>query len=204
MNIFNFRNKDRSDNQQGYNMSDGNEVYQPEAEESLGGRNTKKGKITTVDCGTNYPIDVIYSFINKDFEEKGFNDAMCNLDASYLQTGKDQIRNELISMFKQIKLKLRFCRVCHRRAENKACSKRILAFLQRFRNIRKPLAKRNAVFPFVLTEASRNRLRCRRKIMPQRVTANPRVLPAGIRCIRFCVGNPGCQPEIEQQLVGIE
>lgn len=104
MNIFNFKKKDQSDNQPGYNMSDGNEIYQPEAEDSLGGRNAKRGKVT-VDCGTNYPIDVIYSFINKDFEEKGYNDAMCNLDASYLQTGKDQIRNELISMFNQIKLK---------------------------------------------------------------------------------------------------
>lgn len=104
MNIFNFKKKDQSDNQPGYNMSDGNEIYQPETEDSLGGRNAKRGKVT-VDCGTNYPIDVIYSFINKDFEEKGYNDAMCNLDASYLQTGKDQIRNELISMFNQIKLK---------------------------------------------------------------------------------------------------
>lgn len=103
MNFFNFRNKDQSDNQPGY-MSNGNDMNLQETDDSLSGKSSKRGKIT-VDCGTNYPIDVIYSFINKDFEEKGFNDAMCNLDASYLQTGKDQIRNELISMFKQIKLK---------------------------------------------------------------------------------------------------
>lgn len=58
-----------------------------------------------VSYGTGFPIDVVYGFINKDFEQKGFDDAMTSSESSYKESGMNLIINELKQLFEQVKLK---------------------------------------------------------------------------------------------------
>lgn len=62
-------------------------------------------EIYRVSYGTGFPIDVIYGFINRDFEQKGYDDAMVNTSISYKESGKQLIINELKSLFQQVTLR---------------------------------------------------------------------------------------------------
>lgn len=59
----------------------------------------------SVSYGTGFPIDIIYGFINKDFEQKGYDDAMVSSESNYKESGKKLIVNELKQLFEQVKLK---------------------------------------------------------------------------------------------------
>lgn len=65
----------------------------------------KREEIVTIEYGTGYPIDVIYAYIRKDYSPKGYDDAMVNPDASYLEMGKQLIKNKLKSLFDQISVR---------------------------------------------------------------------------------------------------
>lgn len=67
--------------------------------------NLLDGTTYQVSYGTGFPIDVIYGFINRDFEQKGFDDAMVNSDISYKNSGKLLIVNELKALFQQVTLR---------------------------------------------------------------------------------------------------
>lgn len=58
-----------------------------------------------VSYATGFPIDIVYGFINKDFEQKGYDDAMVSSESSYKESGKKLIMNELKQIFEQVKLK---------------------------------------------------------------------------------------------------
>ena len=60
-----------------------------------------------ISYGTGFAIDAIYSFIKRDFEQKGFDDAMVNPENSYKESGKTLIKNELMQLFEQVRLKYR-------------------------------------------------------------------------------------------------
>lgn len=49
-----------------------------------------------------YPIDVIYSFINRDYHRIGFEDALVNGSKEYSNTRQSIIRNELKTLFLQV------------------------------------------------------------------------------------------------------
>lgn len=51
------------------------------------------------------PIDVIFNFIHKNFEEEGFQDALVNSDITYRDAKEKIIRNDLEMLFKRIILK---------------------------------------------------------------------------------------------------
>ena len=51
------------------------------------------------------PIDVIFNFIHKNFEEEGFQDALVNCDIAYRDAKERIIRNDLEMLFKRIILK---------------------------------------------------------------------------------------------------
>ena len=53
------------------------------------------------------PIDVIFNFIHKNFEEEGFQDALVNSDIAYRDAKENIIRNDLEMLFKRIILKYR-------------------------------------------------------------------------------------------------
>lgn len=64
-------------------------------------------KLITITWGTGMPIDVIFNFIHKNFEEEGFKDALSNSDITYRDTKEKMIRNDLEMLFKRIILKYR-------------------------------------------------------------------------------------------------
>ena len=51
------------------------------------------------------PIDVIFNYIHKNFEEEGFQDALVNSDIAYRDTKEKIIRNDLEMLFKRIALR---------------------------------------------------------------------------------------------------
>lgn len=61
--------------------------------------------IVTIEFGTGYPIDVIYAYVRKDYSPQGYDDAMVNPDASYMEMGKQLIKNKLKSLFDQISVR---------------------------------------------------------------------------------------------------
>ena len=69
--------------------------------------------------GTGMPIDVIFNFIHKNFEEEGFQDALVNCDITYRDAKEKIIRNDLEMLFKRIILKYNSdIRVLNVRIEN--------------------------------------------------------------------------------------
>ena len=64
-----------------------------------------KKKVITITWGTGMPIDVIFNFIHKNFEEEGFQDALVNCDITYRDAKEKIIRNDLEMLFKRIVLK---------------------------------------------------------------------------------------------------
>ena len=59
----------------------------------------------TLHYGTKMPIDAIYAFINKNFEQDGYDDAMCNIDSTYKDSKVSIIKNELKRLFEQVRLR---------------------------------------------------------------------------------------------------
>ena len=64
-----------------------------------------KQKIITIKWGTGMPIDVIFNFIHKDFEDEGYQDALVNSDLQYREAKEGIIRNDLKMLFKRISLR---------------------------------------------------------------------------------------------------
>lgn len=62
-------------------------------------------RMITITWGTGMPIDVIFNFIHKNFEEEGFQDALVNCDIAYRDAKEKIIRNDLEMLFKRIVLK---------------------------------------------------------------------------------------------------
>ena len=62
-------------------------------------------KLITITWGTGMPIDVIFNFIHRNFEEEGFQDALVNCDITYRDAKEKIIRNDLEMLFKRIVLK---------------------------------------------------------------------------------------------------
>lgn len=59
----------------------------------------------TITWGTGMPIDVIFNFIHKNFEEDGFQDALVNCDITYRDAKEKIILNDLEMLFKRIILR---------------------------------------------------------------------------------------------------
>ena len=65
----------------------------------------EKKHLITITWGTGMPIDVIFHFIHKNYEEDGFQDALINSDITYRDAKEKIIRNDLEMLFKRIVLK---------------------------------------------------------------------------------------------------
>lgn len=65
----------------------------------------EKKNLITITWGTGMPIDVIFNFIHKNFEEEGFQDALINQDVTYRDTKEKIIRNDLEMLFTRIMLR---------------------------------------------------------------------------------------------------
>ena len=64
-----------------------------------------KKNLITITWGTGMPIDVIFNFIHKNFEEEGFQDALVNSDITYRDTKEKIIRYDLEMLFTRITLR---------------------------------------------------------------------------------------------------
>ena len=65
----------------------------------------EKKRVITITWGTGMPIDVIFNFIHKNFEEDGFQDALVNQDVTYRDAKEKIIRYDLEMLFKRIILR---------------------------------------------------------------------------------------------------
>ena len=64
-----------------------------------------KRKTITITWGTGLPIDVIFHFIHKNYEEDGYQDALINSDPKYRETKEEIILNDLKMLFMRISLR---------------------------------------------------------------------------------------------------
>ena len=82
------------------NVSESKNEVSPEDNETADDKH-----LITITWGTGLPIDVIFNFIHKNFEEEGFQDALVNCDITYRDAKENIIRNDLEMLFKRIILK---------------------------------------------------------------------------------------------------
>ena len=74
-------------------------VSDTELESSMDKKNT-----LTVSYATGWPIDVIYGYLHKNYEEKGFNDAMVKSDLTFKEINMNIITNKILMVFREINL----------------------------------------------------------------------------------------------------
>ena len=82
-----------------------NAQVQENDEDSQNENEDEKKRMITITWGTGMPIDVIFNFIHKNFEEEGFQDALVNQDITYRDAKVTIIRNDLEMLFKRITLR---------------------------------------------------------------------------------------------------
>lgn len=58
----------------------------------------------TVSYATGWPIDVIYGYLHKNYEQKGFDDALVKSDLAFRDMNINIIRNKIIMVFREINL----------------------------------------------------------------------------------------------------
>lgn len=109
MSIFNFLNKKNEDANMVVPMMPA--INLPEQEfESNDVENTASGcepstkSTLTVSYATGWPIDVIYGYLHKNYEEKGFNDAMVKSDLAFRDINMNIIRNKILMIFREVNL----------------------------------------------------------------------------------------------------
>ena len=108
MGIFNIFNK-RSDN--GSKLSVSLPVIEPaEAKEEIKSIETpvmaptNEERSMTISYATGWPIDVVYGYLHKDYEDKGFQDAMLKSDLAFKDINMRLIRNKILMVFREINL----------------------------------------------------------------------------------------------------
>lgn len=78
---------------------------EPAAEDVVDDRRKETdNKTLTVSYATGWPIDVIYGYLHKNYEEKGFNDAMVKGDLAFRDLNMNIIRNKILMVFREINL----------------------------------------------------------------------------------------------------
>ena len=108
MGFFNFLNK-KSDNESAATVS--LPVVEPsEAKEEVESvapvkaEDSNVNKPLTVSYATGWPIDVIYGYLHKNFEDKGFADAMVKSDLAFRDLNMSLIRNKILMVFREVNL----------------------------------------------------------------------------------------------------
>lgn len=108
MGIFNFFNK-KGDNESAATVS--LPVVEPsETKEEVKSiapvkeEASNENKPLTVSYATGWPIDVIYGYLHKNYEDKGFSDAMIKSDLAFRDLNMNIIRNKVLMVFREINL----------------------------------------------------------------------------------------------------
>lgn len=58
----------------------------------------------TISYATGWPIDVIYGYLHKSYESKGFDDAMLKSDLAFRDLNMNLIKNKILMVFREINL----------------------------------------------------------------------------------------------------
>lgn len=61
-------------------------------------------KPLTISYATGWPIDVIYGYLHKSYESKGFDDAMLKSDLAFRDLNMNLIKNKILMVFREINL----------------------------------------------------------------------------------------------------
>lgn len=61
-------------------------------------------KPLTVSYATGWPIDVVYGYLHKNYEQKGFDDAMVKSDLAFRDMNTSIIRHKILMVFREINL----------------------------------------------------------------------------------------------------
>lgn len=59
----------------------------------------------TVSYATGWPIDLIYGYLHKNYEEKGYSDAMLNSNLTFRDMNMSIIQNKILMIFREVNLK---------------------------------------------------------------------------------------------------
>lgn len=59
----------------------------------------------TVSYATGWPIDLIYGYLHKNYEEKGYSDAILNSNLTFRDMNMSIIRNKILIIFREVNLK---------------------------------------------------------------------------------------------------
>lgn len=65
---------------------------------------TNEEKPMTISYATGWPIDVIYGYLHKNYESKGFDDAMLKSDLTFRDLNMNLIKNKILMVFREINL----------------------------------------------------------------------------------------------------
>ncbi len=65
---------------------------------------TNKEKPMTISYATGWPIDIIYGYLCKNYENKGFDDAMLKSDLAFRDLNMSLIKNKILMVFREINL----------------------------------------------------------------------------------------------------
>ena len=106
MNIFKFLNKKNESSNAAITMLP---VINEKEQENLtncvkGAEKNPENKTLTISYATGWPIDIIYGYLHKNYEEKGFNDAMVKSDLTFRDMNMGIIRNKILMVFREINL----------------------------------------------------------------------------------------------------
>ncbi len=63
-----------------------------------------ENKPLTVSYATGWPIDIIYGYLHKNYEEKGFGDSMIKSDLAFRDMNMNIIKNKILMVFREINL----------------------------------------------------------------------------------------------------
>lgn len=63
-----------------------------------------ENKPLTVSYATGWPIDIIYGYLHKNYEQKGYEDAMLNSNLAFRDMNMKIIRNKILMTFREINL----------------------------------------------------------------------------------------------------
>ena len=107
MGIFNYFTKKRENNSAmtvSLPVADNLEAETSEVLQEATNEEPEAKKPLTVSYATGWPIDVIYGYLHKNYEEQGLRDAMTKSDLAFRDLNMDIIRNRILMVFREINL----------------------------------------------------------------------------------------------------
>ena len=105
--LFNSKKNDNNSNIIPLQLSPYNEKSSLEGvtnEAPVAEKASPENKPLTVSCATGWPIDIIYGYLHKNYENKGYEDAMLNSNLAFRDMNMNIIRQKILMVFREIKL----------------------------------------------------------------------------------------------------